>query len=124
MCGIYGIVSYKHSQAEIRTRLQGMGKLQCHRGPDDQREVLYNIPGGIVGLGLVRLAILDIETGMQPIHCSVDNTAIVCNGQIYNYIELRDSVKSEPFYTKGDIEVALHLYRLKGIDFLNDLNGL
>jgi asparagine synthase (glutamine-hydrolysing) len=124
MCGIYGIVSYKDSKGDIRNRLQTMGKLQRHRGPDDQQEVVYSIPGGVVGLGLVRLAILDLETGMQPIHCQIDDTAIVCNGQIYNYIELREMVKSEPFSTKGDVEVALHLYRCKGIDFLNDLNGM
>lgn len=124
MCGIYGMVSYNRSRGDIQSRLEAMGDLQRHRGPDDQKEVLYPIPGGTVGLGLVRLAILDLITGMQPIHCSIDNTAIVCNGQIYNFIELRDKVKSEPFYTKGDIEVALHLYRTKGVDFLNDLNGM
>jgi asparagine synthase (glutamine-hydrolysing) len=124
MCGIYGMVSYNRSRGDIQSRLEAMGDLQRHRGPDDQKEVLYSIPGGIVGLGLVRLAILDLKTGMQPIHCSIDKTAIVCNGQIYNYIELRDKVKCEPFYTKGDIEVALHLYRTKGVDFLNDLNGM
>jgi asparagine synthase (glutamine-hydrolysing) len=124
MCGIYGMVSYYLSSDEIQSRLEVMGKLQRHRGPDDQQEVLFSIPSGTLGFGLVRLAILDLETGMQPIHCSMDHTAIVCNGQIYNYIELRELVKSELFHTKGDIEVALHLYRKKGLDFLNDLNGM
>jgi asparagine synthase (glutamine-hydrolysing) len=124
MCGIYGMVSYKFSPEEIHHRLEIMGKMQRHRGPDDQKEVLYPIPCGTVGLGLVRLAILDLETGMQPIHCGSDNTAIVCNGQIYNYIELREKLNPEVFYTRGDIEVALHLYRSKGLDFLNDLNGM
>ncbi len=124
MCGIYGIVSYQLENHDIRRRLEIMGKLQHHRGPDDRKEALFSFPEGIVGLGLVRLAILDLKTGMQPIQSLVDQSVIVCNGQIYNYIELRDTLRQEPFITKGDIEVALHLYRINGLDFLNCLNGM
>ena len=77
-----------------------------------------------MGLGFVRLSILDLKTGMQPIKCPVDDTTIICNGQIYNYLELKSIISSEPFVSKGDIEVALHMYRKKGTDFLNLLNGM
>ncbi len=124
MCGIHGIVSSSLSKEEIKKRLGGMGSLQRHRGPDDKRENVFAVNGTRIGFGLVRLSILDLETGMQPIICKNDNSAIICNGQIYNYVELKPEVADEPFTSKGDIEVALHLYRVKGIDFLNDLNGM
>ena len=124
MCGIYGIVTNKRSREEILDRLHQMGTLQKHRGPDDQQESIFSHPKRTVGFGLVRLSILDLETGMQPIRCQVDDTVIICNGQIYNYIELKELLKAEPFSTRGDIEVALHLYRRYGIDFLNLLNGM
>lgn len=124
MCGIAGIVSSSVGVEDIEKRLVKMGDLQRHRGPDDRRQEIYSISGRSVGLGFVRLSILDLETGMQPLKCLTDQTAIICNGQIYNYLELRDQVRNEPFISKGDIEVALHLYRTRGIDFLNDLNGM
>ncbi|MFC1820476.1 asparagine synthase (glutamine-hydrolyzing), partial [Thermodesulfobacteriota bacterium] len=124
MCGIHGIVSYSLSSEEIQKRLEGMGSLQRHRGPDDKRENIFKFTGGRLGFGFVRLSILDLDTGMQPIICPRDNSAIVCNGQIYNYVELKPEVADEPFISKGDIEVALHLYRKKGIDFLQYLNGM
>ncbi|RJP42984.1 MAG: asparagine synthase (glutamine-hydrolyzing) [Desulfobacteraceae bacterium] len=124
MCGICGIVSSLLSADDICRRLDAMNALQGHRGPDDRRQEVFSISGSKVGLGFVRLSILDIETGMQPLKCMSDQSAIVCNGQIYNYIELRDQVVNEPFVSRGDIEVALHLYRIKGIEFLNDLNGM
>lgn len=124
MCGIHGIISYSLSREEIENRLREMGTLQHHRGPDDSRENLFIIPGGFLGLGFVRLSILDLDTGMQPLISPADKRAIICNGQIYNYIELRSQLKGEPFVTKGDIEAALNLYRVRGLDFLNELNGM
>ena len=124
MCGISGIISRRLSSGEIRSRLEKMGSLQRHRGPDDAREQVFSSDDTLVGLGFVRLAILDLETGMQPVVSNSDDCAIVCNGQVYNYIELRAEVSSEEFTTRGDIEVALHLYRKKGIEFLDDLNGM
>ena len=124
MCGIHGIVTDSLPREEIKKRLDQMGNLQRHRGPDDKRANLFSINGTVVGLGLVRLSILDLETGMQPIISQKDHSAIVCNGQIYNYIELKPEVADEIFISKGDIEVALHLYRVRGIEFLNHLNGM
>ncbi|MEN8208839.1 MAG: asparagine synthase (glutamine-hydrolyzing) [Candidatus Fermentibacteria bacterium] len=124
MCGISGIISRQLSSGEIRNRLERMGILQHHRGPDDAREQLFSCDETLVGLGFVRLAILDLETGMQPVISNEDGCSIVCNGQVYNYLELREEVSSEEFVTSGDIEVALHLYRKNGIEFLNYLNGM
>ncbi len=124
MCGIYGIISHSLPEEEILTRLSLMGRLQRHRGPDDQRDLVFSVKDRRVGLGFVRLSILDLETGMQPIQCPKDQSVIICNGQIYNYIELRSDVKGERFISKGDVEVALHLYRRTGLDFLQRLNGM
>ena len=124
MCGIHGIISWSLKEQEIQKRLKAMGKMQRHRGPDDQREDVFHIADTHVGLGFVRLSILDLETGMQPIVCPKDQSVIICNGQIYNYIELKPEVSDEPFISKGDVEVALHLYRTKDLDFLQDLNGM
>lgn len=124
MCGVYGIISRSFSKDELTFRLSQMGPVQRHRGPDDKKEVVFPLSNGYLGLGLVRLSILDLETGMQPIICPRDGSAIACNGQIYNYLELKPSVASESFVSHGDMEVALHLYRRYGVDFLNRLNGM
>ncbi len=124
MCGVYGIVSPVMSFENISRRLSQMGEILRHRGPDNTKNAVHSVCGNTVGMGFVRLSILDLETGMQPIHCALDDTSIICNGQIYNFIELREMVKSEPFVSKGDVEVALHLYRLNGINFLSYLNGM
>ena len=124
MCGIYGIISRNLSRPELSVRLSAMGSEQRHRGPDDKREVLFDLAHGCLGMGLVRLSILDLATGMQPIVCERDGAAIVCNGQIYNYLEIKPKVADEPFISRGDIEVALHLYRRYGLDFLHMLNGM
>ncbi|MCF8070635.1 MAG: asparagine synthase (glutamine-hydrolyzing) [Desulfobacterales bacterium] len=125
MCGIHGIVSRSISKNELLNQLSLMGDVQRHRGPDDKQEIVYDGAGNRkLGFGFVRLSIIDLDTGMQPIQCPSDKTAIMCNGQVYNYIELRFEVPDAPFITKGDIEVALHLYRSKGLNFLNYLNGM
>jgi asparagine synthase (glutamine-hydrolysing) len=129
MCGVYGIVSRSLDEAELRKRLVKMGGLQHHRGPDGQKEMVFTAPAASpetvrVGMGLSRLAILDLVTGMQPICSKTDGCTIVCNGQVYNYIELRPLVADCHFVSQGDIEVALHVYRKKGTDFLNALNGM
>lgn len=124
MCGICGIVSESLPPSEIARRLRSAGTVQGHRGPDDSDELVTSCSGMVVGLGFVRLSILDLETGLQPIVSLEDGCAIACNGQVYNYLELRDEVSAESFTTTGDMEVALHLYRKLGRDFLHRLNGM
>ncbi len=128
MCGIYGIISKYLDSSALRERLVQMGKRQSHRGPDGQKEAVFSsdVKDGSfsVGMGLTRLAILDLVTGMQPISSRADGATIVCNGQIYNYVELRPMVSDCDFVSKGDVEVALHLYRKAGTGFLEQLNGM
>ncbi len=128
MCGIYGIISEHLDKNTLREKLVQMGKHQSHRGPDGQKEAVFSSDRQgspvSVGMGLARLAILDLVTGMQPISSRADGTTIVCNGQIYNYIELRPMVSDCDFVSKGDVEVALHLYRKVGTRFLEELNGM
>ena len=124
MCGIHGIISRTMSDGEIRSRLAGMGGVQRHRGPDDEGGRVFSGSQSRAGFGFVRLSILDLETGMQPIVCDIDGSAIICNGQIYNYQSLKNEVSDQPFVSNGDIEVGLHLFRKKGVQFLHHLNGM
>ncbi|MFP4667172.1 MAG: asparagine synthase (glutamine-hydrolyzing) [Desulfobacterales bacterium] len=124
MCGISGIISESVPGENLCRKVSEMCQMQGHRGPDARDVRLHESAWGRAAFGFVRLAILDLETGMQPISCPADDTMILCNGQIYNYIELRPLVADQRFVSRGDIEVALHLYRKKGIGFLNDLNGM
>ena len=124
MCGICGIVSESLPSSEIARRLRSAGAVQDHRGPDDSDELVTSCSGRAVGLGFVRLSILDLATGLQPILSREDGCAIACNGQVYNYLELREEVSTENFTTTGDMEVALHLYRKLGRGFLDRLNGM
>lgn len=124
MCGVQGIITYSLSGDKIYRKLEDMGSLQRHRGPDDKRESVFPFQGGLLGFGFRRLSILDLETGMQPIISPADNTAIICNGQVYNYLELKADSPEMQYMTRGDIEVALNMYRKHGLDFLNKLNGM
>ncbi|MCD4706933.1 MAG: asparagine synthase (glutamine-hydrolyzing) [Candidatus Sabulitectum sp.] len=120
MCGFSGFFSVSIGKDEGTAILRAMGETQRHRGPDDSAILLR----GNVGLSFVRLSILDLATGMQPIVSREDETAIACNGQIYNYIELRDELSARHYETSGDMEVALNAYRQLGDSFPNSLNGM
>lgn len=120
MCGVSGIVSGSLSPGCMASLLSSMNASQRHRGPDETAVLLREN----VGLGFDRLAILDLATGMQPIEAPKDGVTIACNGQVYNYIELRALLPGQDFATTGDMEVALHLYRKMGTGFLTLLNGM
>ncbi len=124
MCGVHGIITRSLSEIEISKRLEDMGRLQAHRGPDDKKEAVFALKTGSLGFGFRRLSILDLTTGMQPIISPADKSAIICNGQIYNYLELKAENPEMVYLTKGDIEVALNMYRKYGLDFLQKLNGM
>lgn len=117
MCGICGFVGYPEEKDLLGTMLSTL----VHRGPDDNGT--YIQPG--IALGHTRLSIIDLTTGHQPIH-NEDNTLwIVFNGEIYNYLELREDLikKGHRFYTQSDTEVIIHLYEEEGEDFVKHLNG-
>lgn len=90
-----------------------------HRGPDG--EGTYAARN--VALGQTRLAIIDLETGNQPLY-EPGGAVLVANGEIYNYIELREEIGTEKFATRSDCEPPLHLYRRYGLDFVDHLRGM
>jgi asparagine synthase (glutamine-hydrolysing) len=92
-----------------------------HRGPDGSQSLVLEQ----VALGFNRLSFLDLEGGMQPIQNEDRKISMICNGEIYNYQELKEELiaKGHVFRTKTDVEVVLHLYEECGLDFPKRLNG-
>ena len=122
MCGIAGIMTPNGAPPDS----DALGRLMqalVHRGPDGQG---MHVAGG-TGLVHTRLAIIDLETGDQPFLAGdgpAAETALVANGEIYNYIELRDMVIETPPTTKSDCETPLHLYLAHGMEFADYLRGM
>jgi len=135
MCGIAGIYNYSRQNNIDKNLLIRMTDLLKHRGPDDSG---YYVGGnnnasaygesrdGYVGLGIRRLAIIDLETGHQPIHNEDKTIWIVLNGEIYNFKDLRKNLegKGHRFYTRSDTETIVHLYEEYGVECLNYLEGM
>lgn len=121
MCGIAGIFTCKPTGNEPDI-IKGMCNELVHRGPDDEGH--YSDDN--ISLGMRRLSIIDLEGGHQPIYNEDKSVVIILNGEIYNYIELREELraKGHVFRTNSDVEVVVHLYEEKGIEALNDLNGM
>ncbi len=121
MCGISGIYNLKKSRPIDTAALKRMTFLLRHRGPDEFGFYEDNK----IGMGHSRLSIIDLAGGKQPIHNENKDLWIVFNGEIFNYLELREGLvkKGHKFYTHSDTEVIIHLYEDKGIDCINDLNG-
>lgn len=121
MCGIVGIVENSDALVD-QAIVSRMCDAISHRGPDD--DGFYFSEG--VGLGMRRLAIIDVTGGQQPIH-NQDRTAwIVFNGEIYNYRELRDQLEQlgHTFYTNSDTEAVIHAYDQYGADCPKHLRGM
>src|SRR6185436_16873486 len=121
MCGITGIVRRDGAQID-RELLARMNDAIRHRGPDDDGFYF----GDGVGLAMRRLAIIDLKSGKQPIH-NHDRTAwIVFNGEIYNYLELRQQLEKlgHTFYTNSDTEAIVHAYDQYGSDCPKYLRGM
>ncbi len=121
MCGITGIVR-SDSKPIDEALLSRMCAAIRHRGPDD--DGFYVNQG--VGLGMRRLSIIDLKSGRQPIH-NEDSTAwIVFNGEIYNYLELREKLEKlgDKFYTNSDTEAIIHAYDRYGADCPKHLRGM
>ncbi|WP_374631920.1 asparagine synthase (glutamine-hydrolyzing) [Ferrovibrio sp.] len=118
MCGIAGLMR-ADGAAPDPALLRAMLDAIAHRGPDG--EGIYAADG--VALGQRRLAIIDLQTGDQPIVAS-DGTALVANGEIYNYRELYARLPDQAFATKSDCEPPLHLYRKEGLGFTEHLRGM
>jgi len=106
----------RRAEAAVLDRLQAA---LAHRGPDGHGRHLE----GPVGLLNTRLAIIDLQTGDQPFY-DPQGAVLVANGEIYNDPELRKRFPDAPFNTGSDCESPLHLYRRKGLDFVDDLRGM
>ena len=121
MCGIVAILNVKQQTQALRDKaLRMSGKIR-HRGPDWSG--IYC--GGSAVLAHERLSIVDPESGGQPLFSSDRRQVLAVNGEIYNHQEIRRRYAgSYDFQTGSDCEVILSLYRDKGIDFLEDLNGI
>jgi len=120
MCGICGTYDFSGRPVE-KDLLKRMCDLIRHRGPDSEGFYIR----GPVGLGMRRLSIIDLQTGDQPVFNENKTLAIVLNGEIYNYIELRDLLlkKGHRFATASDTEVVVHLYEEFGDSAFAMLNG-
>jgi len=120
MCGIAGIFNLDGATVATES-LKGMIRMLAHRGPDDTG---FHMQNG-VGLAHARLSIIDLAGGQQPM-CNEDSSLwITFNGEIFNYLELREELRSKGhrFATRSDTEVILHLYEEKGEDCVQYLNG-
>ena len=122
MCGIAGIVSF-NKEIELNT-IRCMTKSIQHRGPDGDGHWID--PTGHIALGHRRLSIIDLsEKGKQPMHYK-NRYTITFNGEIYNYLEIKDDLedKGYSFISDSDTEVLLALYDQKKEDCLHDLDGM
>ncbi|MFK7973953.1 MAG: asparagine synthase (glutamine-hydrolyzing) [Rickettsiaceae bacterium] len=124
MCGIVGLVSTEKDKLFLKTRIEVMKDLISHRGPDGEGTWLDKEAN--VCLGHRRLAIIDTQHGHQPLQTQDGDLVIVFNGEIYNYIELREQLiqKGHPITSYSDTEVLLYAYREWGDDCLKHLLGM
>lgn len=121
MCGIVCAFDFKKSAQELRPQLLEMSKKIRHRGPDWSG--IYC--GDKAILAHERLAIVDPSSGQQPLYSKDGKLVLAVNGEIYNHQSIRDrQAGTYEFLTKSDCEVVLSLYREKGINFIEDLNGI
>src|ERR1700676_2862201 len=125
MCGIFGMLDPTRSLADSARSWAEQAQLRLqHRGPDGQQCI--TLMDGRCLLGHLRLAIIDIDGGAQPISNEDGTVWVVCNGEIYNYLELREKLVAQGhrFSTHSDTEVLVHLFEEKGTSLLDDLEGM
>ena len=121
MCGIVAIFNVKEQTPELRAKALGMSKKIRHRGPDWSG---IHCSGSAI-LAHERLSIVDPESGGQPLFSPDGKQVLAVNGEIYNHKKIRERYKGRyDFQTGSDCEVILALYRDKGVNFLEDLNGI
>ncbi len=124
MCGIAGAVALTGDARPDQDRVRRLSELIAHRGPDGQG--LWIAPSGRAVLAHRRLAIIDLAAGQQPMVDSSQQVAVVFNGEVYNYVELRDELQREghEFRTHSDTEVLLASYLARGTAFVDRLRGM
>jgi asparagine synthase (glutamine-hydrolysing) len=122
MCGIAGILEFRHDARASAAALREMCRLITHRGPDDQG--FYT--DGAVGIGMRRLSIVDVAGGHQPISNEDGTLWIVFNGEIYNHLALREQLiaRGHHYSTHSDTETVIHLFEEYGADCVQHLRGM
>ena len=121
MCGIFGILDIKTDVSELRTQALELTKTLRHRGPDWSG--IWNNDNTI--LCHERLAIVDVDTGAQPLISDNGQQILAVNGEIYNHKQLaKDLATPYNFKTRSDCEVILPLYQQRGVEFIDDLQGM
>jgi asparagine synthase (glutamine-hydrolysing) len=124
MCGIAGVVRFDGRSLQV-SDIKSMTDIIAHRGPDGEGQWLSD--AGHIGLGHRRLSIIDLsENGHQPMSYANERYHIVFNGEIYNYLEIRQFLlkKGYAFHSLSDTEVLLALYDFKREDLFHDLDGM
>lgn len=122
MCGIAGIAGHRRIDVDHRIALGAMLDRLTHRGPDDTGDYLTEH----VALGHRRLSIIDLETGRQPLSNEDGSVWLVANGEIYNFLDLRDDLlaRGHRFRTTSDSECIVHLYEEYGVACVERLSGM
>lgn len=122
MCGIYGIFYFNQERKPHAEVLSRMGGVVVHRGPDDEGHYL----GKDIAFGMRRLSIIDVQGGHQPIANEDETIWVVCNGEIYNFVELRIELEARGhiFRCHSDTEVIVHLYEEYGLEFCRKIRGM
>lgn len=120
MCGIVGVFELKQEADQLRTQVLEMSKKLRHRGPDWSG---IHLSANAI-LAHERLAIVDPQSGRQPLYSEDKKVILAANGEIYNHQALRKQTPDYAFQTQSDCEVILSLYEQYGADFLDMLNGI
>lgn len=123
MCGICGFVSKNDISLN---QLIEMNNTMYHRGPDDNGAEIFNMDTRYnVGMAQRRLSILDLsELGHQPMHSPNGRVSVIFNGEIYNFLELREELREYEFRSNCDTEVIIAAYLKWGIECVNKFNGM
>jgi asparagine synthase (glutamine-hydrolysing) len=121
MCGFVGYIDLRGERPADRGLVTAMSEKLLHRGPDSSGFFVEDQ----VALGFRRLSIVDLETGDQPIYNEDGSLVLLCNGEIYNFQELRRELLAagHVFSTRSDVEVLVHLYEECGADLLSRIDG-
>ncbi len=122
MCGVSAIFRYEHLKDDDVLKVKRMGDQMHYRGPDE--EGLWS--DDHCAMGQVRLSIIGLNNGTQPLFNKDKSIVLICNGEIYNYIEIKKELESKGVVLKTDTdtEVILPLYELYGVECVNHLRGM
>jgi asparagine synthase (glutamine-hydrolysing) len=125
VCGICGVAFATHI-GEAEARVRAMNAAMKHRGPDEEGFLIGESRAPGLALGMRRLSIIDLQGGRQPIWNETRDVAVIFNGELYNYKDLRNrlSLCGHKFTTQSDTEILVHAWEEWGEDALNELRGM